>query len=229
MVLVLHIDEALRFLLVGPAAESDVYILVVDSEPAVWLVAGICVGLGIRWESHVASKAIVVVNSLLQVVDLFLVNDSATVELLILRELSSRLSRFLDDLWANLIGTYSNHAILLLVTLVLKLVILDLEGSKVLGAVACGVVLEQGAQATIAIEDLLYVLIGVVDHDNLWVVQLRSVYHYSLLVLLAKVHAVRIIGLDDVILWPQDLLEDFQRLERALDQLFASWGLQVVG
>ena len=48
MVLVLHIDEALRFLLVGPAAESDVYILVVDSEPAVWLVAGICVGLGIR-------------------------------------------------------------------------------------------------------------------------------------------------------------------------------------
>ena len=78
--------------------------------------------------------------------------------------------------------------------------ILDLEGSKVLGAVACGVVLEQGAQATIAIEDLLYVLIGVVDHDNLWVVQLRSVYHYSLLVLLAKVHAVRIIGLDDVIL-----------------------------
>ena len=136
----------------------------------------------------------------MQVVDLFLVNDSASVELLILRELSRCLSGFLDNLGANLIGTNSNHAILFLVTLVLKLVILDLEGSKVLGAVACSVVLQQGAQAAIAIEDILYVLIGVVDHDNLWVIQLRSVYHYSLLVLLSKVHAIRVIGLDDVIL-----------------------------
>jgi len=47
MVLILHIDEALRFLLVGSATESDVYVLVVDREPAVWLVAGIRVGLRI--------------------------------------------------------------------------------------------------------------------------------------------------------------------------------------
>jgi len=108
----------------------------------------------------------------LQVVDLFLVNNGASVELFILWQLSSCLSSFLDDLRSDLIGTYSNHAILLLVTLVLKLVILDLEGSKVLGAFTCGIVLQQGAQATIAIEDILYVLIGVVNHNNLWVIQL---------------------------------------------------------
>ena len=47
VVLILHVDEALGFLLVGPAAESDVYVLVVDGEPPVWLVACICVGLRI--------------------------------------------------------------------------------------------------------------------------------------------------------------------------------------
>lgn len=78
--------------------------------------------------------------------------------------------------------------------------ILDLKSSKVLSAVACSGVLQQRAQATVAIEDILYVLIGVVNHNNLWVIQLRSVYHYSLVVLLAKIHAVRVIGLDDVIL-----------------------------
>jgi len=136
----------------------------------------------------------------LQVVDLFLVDNSASVELLILRELGGCLPCFLDNLRANLIGTYSHHAILFLVTLVLKLVILDLEGSKVLGAIASSVVLQQGTQATVAIEDILYVLAGVVNHDDLWIIQLRSVYYYSLLVLLAKVHAIWVVGLDDVVL-----------------------------
>jgi len=47
MVLILHINEALGFLLVGSAAESDVYVLVIDRQPPVWLVACICVGLRI--------------------------------------------------------------------------------------------------------------------------------------------------------------------------------------
>ena len=84
MRLVLHIYEALRLFLVRSAAQPYVYVLIVDSKATVGSVAGVCVRLRIGRERHVTCEAVIVVYSLLQVVDLLLVDDCASVELLVL-------------------------------------------------------------------------------------------------------------------------------------------------
>ena len=138
--LVLHVDEALRLLLVRSASESDVYVLVLDCQPAIFIDVGLrvlvicaCVGVWISWESHVTCEAIIFIDSLLQVTYLFLVDHCAPVELFILWQLSDSWSALLDDLRSNLTGTSSNSSRVLLVsTWILKLVILNLESSKVM-------------------------------------------------------------------------------------------------